>query len=370
MNSYLHIKSFLGQEKTIELLGGWSPLSCKGKVKKINNGLRNQSLLSIDQKKELEMTPALEKEGPVASTSSRSVQGQAQRTSEETERSQEPSGQRKRQSKLEQTLPTRVQDPPIGTFSSEKCLQCSQNSYGCHSQEEGKYEQDSSMQIIQEIQFFKTIINVELGKIDTKLTKITFDVNDLKNNDRNSSEWNKSTITKLDTITNTCDRIEILKIIENTNQFATPLAKGDSEKKKLKNEIIANVEKSHKNYEPHIPKHSTPFTEAKLSVKESLTPFLGENVISVRDIPKLEEWPTISGEGEYSPIEFIRTIGIFQEDFHIPDGIIVGKLHSLFTRTAKKRSYKMRQDHCKHDWPWWKSEIITKWANNSWIFKM
>ncbi|MBW0579738.1 hypothetical protein O181_119453 [Austropuccinia psidii MF-1] len=70
MNSYLHIKSFPGQEKTIELLGGWSPLSCKDKLKKIKNWLKNQSLLSIDQKKELEMTPALEKEAPVAATSS------------------------------------------------------------------------------------------------------------------------------------------------------------------------------------------------------------------------------------------------------------------------------------------------------------
>ncbi|MBW0563017.1 hypothetical protein O181_102732 [Austropuccinia psidii MF-1] len=69
MKSYLHIKSFLGQEKTIELLGGWSPLYCKDKVKKINNWLKNQGLLSIDQKKELEMTPALETEVPVASTS-------------------------------------------------------------------------------------------------------------------------------------------------------------------------------------------------------------------------------------------------------------------------------------------------------------
>ncbi|MBW0498348.1 hypothetical protein O181_038063 [Austropuccinia psidii MF-1] len=68
MNSYLHINSFLGQEKTIELLGGWIPLSCTEKVKKIKNWLKNQSLLSIDQKKELEMTPALEKEGPMAST--------------------------------------------------------------------------------------------------------------------------------------------------------------------------------------------------------------------------------------------------------------------------------------------------------------
>ncbi|MBW0508317.1 hypothetical protein O181_048032 [Austropuccinia psidii MF-1] len=71
MNSYLHIKSFVGQEKTIKLLGGWSPLSCKDKVKKIKNLLKNQSLLSIDKKKELEMTPALETEGPVASTTSK-----------------------------------------------------------------------------------------------------------------------------------------------------------------------------------------------------------------------------------------------------------------------------------------------------------
>ncbi|MBW0570814.1 hypothetical protein O181_110529 [Austropuccinia psidii MF-1] len=72
MNSYLHIKCFLGQEKTIELLGGWSPLSFEGKDKKIKNWLKNQSLLSVDQKKELEMTPALE-EGPVASTSSKTA---------------------------------------------------------------------------------------------------------------------------------------------------------------------------------------------------------------------------------------------------------------------------------------------------------
>ncbi|MBW0531881.1 hypothetical protein O181_071596 [Austropuccinia psidii MF-1] len=71
MSCYIHIKNFLGQEKTIELLGGWSPFSCKDKVKKINNWLKNQSLLSIEKEKELEMPPALEKEGPVASTSSK-----------------------------------------------------------------------------------------------------------------------------------------------------------------------------------------------------------------------------------------------------------------------------------------------------------
>ncbi|MBW0556291.1 hypothetical protein O181_096006 [Austropuccinia psidii MF-1] len=43
----------------------------QGKVKKINTWLNNQSILLLDQKKELEMAPALEKEGPVASTSSK-----------------------------------------------------------------------------------------------------------------------------------------------------------------------------------------------------------------------------------------------------------------------------------------------------------
>ncbi|MBW0558840.1 hypothetical protein O181_098555 [Austropuccinia psidii MF-1] len=68
MNFYLHIKSVLGQVKTIELLAGSSLLSYKDKVKKIKNWLKNQSLLSIDQKKELEVTQALE-EGAVESTS-------------------------------------------------------------------------------------------------------------------------------------------------------------------------------------------------------------------------------------------------------------------------------------------------------------
>ncbi|MBW0483005.1 hypothetical protein O181_022720 [Austropuccinia psidii MF-1] len=73
------------------------------------------------------MTPALE-EGPVASTSSRSIRREAQRTSEEEERSQEPSGKGQRQSELEQTLPTRVQDPQIGSFSPGQCLQYGQDS--------------------------------------------------------------------------------------------------------------------------------------------------------------------------------------------------------------------------------------------------
>ncbi|MBW0571722.1 hypothetical protein O181_111437 [Austropuccinia psidii MF-1] len=133
----------------------------------------------------------------------------------------------------------------------------------------------------------------------------------------------------------------VLEIINNTNNLTTHLEKSDSERQKLKNEIISDVEQIHKNYEPHMPRNSTPLTEEKSSFKGSLTSFLGENPLCAEDIPKLEDWPTFSGEGEYNHIEFIRTIDMLKEDFHIPDEIIVGNLHSLFTRTAKKWYYKI-----------------------------
>ncbi|MBW0467897.1 hypothetical protein O181_007612 [Austropuccinia psidii MF-1] len=140
-------------------------------------------------------------------TSSISVQQQVQRTSEEEERFQEPSRQGQRQSQLAQTLPTRVQDPQIVAFSHELCLLFGEDSYVVHSQGAGKDEQNLSTEIIQEIHFVKTSINVEIGKIDAKLTKIALDINDLKKNDKHSAKMHKSVIAKLELLTNTCDRI-------------------------------------------------------------------------------------------------------------------------------------------------------------------
>ncbi|MBW0500798.1 hypothetical protein O181_040513 [Austropuccinia psidii MF-1] len=276
-------------------------------------------------------------------TSSRSVQGQAQRTSEEAERSQEPS----RQSQLAQSLLTRVQDSQIGASSSRQRLQYGQNSSGIHRQSAEKDEKDFSTQIVDEIHFVKSSIDVELGKCDAKLNKIILNMSELKRNDKRCNEWYQLTNVRLDSITNTCDRIEskcqvqndemedlsilnindqlrilkdhVLEKTKNTKQFATHLEKSDNERQKLKNKIIENVKQIHKDYEPHMPRHSTPFTEEKRYVKASFTPFLGENVISVKDIPKLEEWPTFSGEGEYNHLEFISAIDMLQEDFHIPD---------------------------------------------------
>ncbi|MBW0491753.1 hypothetical protein O181_031468 [Austropuccinia psidii MF-1] len=117
-------------------------------------------------------------------TSSRSVQRQAQRTSEKAERSQEPSRKGQRQNQLTQTLPTRVQDSQIGAFSSGQCLQYGQKSYGAQSQRAGKDEQHFSTQKIDEIQFVKYSIHVEPGKFYAKLNKIILDMSELKRNDK------------------------------------------------------------------------------------------------------------------------------------------------------------------------------------------
>ncbi|MBW0523109.1 hypothetical protein O181_062824 [Austropuccinia psidii MF-1] len=61
---------------------------------------------------------------------------------------------------------------------------------------------------------------------------------------------------------------------------------------------------------------------------------------------------------------------MFEENFSIPDEYISARLHSLFTNSAKKWYYKMRQDHGKHSWAWWKEKNISKWENDSWIFKL
>ncbi|MBW0575552.1 hypothetical protein O181_115267 [Austropuccinia psidii MF-1] len=53
MKSYLQVSKLMGPEKTEELLGGWTPMYCKGQVQQIKAWLKNQSMLSEDQKKKL-----------------------------------------------------------------------------------------------------------------------------------------------------------------------------------------------------------------------------------------------------------------------------------------------------------------------------
>ncbi|MBW0463062.1 hypothetical protein O181_002777 [Austropuccinia psidii MF-1] len=61
-----------------------------------------------------------------------------------------------------------------------------------------------------------------------------------------------------------------------------------------------------------------------------------ETSCNFEDIPILEEWSTFSGEEEYNNMEFMKKIDMFKDEFNIPDEYISARLHSLFTKSAKK----------------------------------
>ncbi|MBW0474397.1 hypothetical protein O181_014112 [Austropuccinia psidii MF-1] len=70
----------------------------------------------------------------------------------------------------------------------------------------------------------------------------------------------------------------------------------------------------------------------------NLDPSMGQALL--KEVPKLKEWPHFSGEGEYDHI------------------------------SAHRWYIKLRQAHAHQSWTWWKIQIINKWANDSWKFKV
>ncbi|MBW0535873.1 hypothetical protein O181_075588 [Austropuccinia psidii MF-1] len=78
----------------------------------------------------------------------------------------------------------------------------------------------------------------------------------------------------------------------------------------------------------NMPKLSTPFSHIRSPVKtkEELTnKFITDmshqdnNQFLMKEAPQLKEWPISTGEDEYDHMSFIKTIGMLQEDYAIPD---------------------------------------------------
>ncbi|MBW0515979.1 hypothetical protein O181_055694 [Austropuccinia psidii MF-1] len=90
----------------------------------------------------------------------------------------------------------------------------------------------------------------------------------------------------------------------------------------------------------------------------------------MKELPKIKEWPYFSGEGEYDHMEFIRGIEIIKEDFELPERLLTERFNILFTRSAHRWYIKLRQAHGHQRWTWWKTQIINKWGNAAWRFKV
>ncbi|MBW0505599.1 hypothetical protein O181_045314 [Austropuccinia psidii MF-1] len=129
----------------------------------------------------------------------------------------------------------------------------------------------------------------------------------------------------------------------------------------------------------NMPNLSTPFSHIRSAVrpKEEITnPFITDlsnqdnNQVLMKEAPQLKEWPTITGEGEYDHMSFMKSIDMLKEDYAIPDELITSRFHSLFEKSATRWYYDIRQKNGKNTWCLWKQEIITKWANDSWRYKI
>ncbi|MBW0562843.1 hypothetical protein O181_102558 [Austropuccinia psidii MF-1] len=100
----------------------------------------------------------------------------------------------------------------------------------------------------------------------------------------------------------------------------------------------------------------------------NLEPSMGQALL--KEVPNLKEWPHFGGEGEYDHIEFIRFIDIIKEDLELPERLVTAIFNTLFTISAHRWYIKLRQEHGHQSWTWWKTQIINKWANNGWRFKV
>ncbi|MBW0512924.1 hypothetical protein O181_052639 [Austropuccinia psidii MF-1] len=100
----------------------------------------------------------------------------------------------------------------------------------------------------------------------------------------------------------------------------------------------------------------------------NLEPSMGQALL--KEVPKLKAWPHFSVEGEYDHMEFIIVIDMVKKDLAFLDILVTLRFNTLFTRSAHKRYIKLRQGHGHQSWTWWKTQIINKWANDAWRFKV
>ncbi|MBW0551037.1 hypothetical protein O181_090752 [Austropuccinia psidii MF-1] len=100
----------------------------------------------------------------------------------------------------------------------------------------------------------------------------------------------------------------------------------------------------------------------------NLEPSMGQALL--KEVPKLKEWPHFSCAGEYDHMKFLRRIDMIKEDFELPERLVTARFNTLFTKSAHRWYIKLRQAHGHQSWTWWKTQIINRWANDAWRFKM
>ncbi|MBW0590158.1 hypothetical protein O181_129873 [Austropuccinia psidii MF-1] len=91
---------------------------------------------------------------------------------------------------------------------------------------------------------------------------------------------------------------------------------------------------------------------------------------ALKQLCEASHWPKFSGTGEYDHMELIDYIdGLFIDVPSRPDYRITARLNTAFKGHAIIWYTEMKEINGKRNWPWWKSQIIQKYSNGTWIWK-
>ncbi|MBW0559039.1 hypothetical protein O181_098754 [Austropuccinia psidii MF-1] len=274
-------------------------------------------------------SPSLHKQN---STSTSAQQAQAN-TKDQPEGQERLKGKGKAQ--MEQALPTELQDSQEREDSHGQCVQYGKNSEGIQKQGRGKIQQIFSkvdlVKLVNQIETFNKEIITKLKTFEYIQQKLGNEILQVKESQKTMiglENINKDNIF----LAQICARLKELRIqvknFENSTGhhaavFQEQLEKSDKERIELKEDIQSSINTILLKNE--LPRQSTPILDRNvLNVNTDLNHEISSNVeveaaCNFKDIPRLEEWPTFSGEGGYNHMEFMKTIYMFKEDFNIPD---------------------------------------------------
>ncbi|MBW0506612.1 hypothetical protein O181_046327 [Austropuccinia psidii MF-1] len=91
---------------------------------------------------------------------------------------------------------------------------------------------------------------------------------------------------------------------------------------------------------------------------------------ALKHLPEATSWPKLSGIGEYDHMELIDYIdGLFTDVPSIPDYRITSRLKTAFKGHASIWYTEMKEIHGRRNRPRWRSQIIQKYRNDTWIWQ-
>ncbi|MBW0491094.1 hypothetical protein O181_030809 [Austropuccinia psidii MF-1] len=91
---------------------------------------------------------------------------------------------------------------------------------------------------------------------------------------------------------------------------------------------------------------------------------------ALKQLPEASSCPKLTGTGKYDHMELIYFIdGLFIDVPSIPDYWFTARLNTAFKGHASIWYTEMKRIPGRRNWPWWKSQIIQKYSNGTFIWQ-